>query len=250
MVRQRVSPQMETYTMSNTLLKFETVKAKQRRKGIAEVQNAAIIPINRKLDGELRKSKCVGFDRLPADLTTNSWITPPEIVEVLGPFDLDPCADFDMPWPTAKVMLTKKQDGLATPWAKRDYALVNPPYSREPDGTDIGDWMDKLAQHGHGIALIFARVDTKWFHRTVFNHPNATSLVICHGRLKFCRRDGTQDKPAPVGSVFVAYGKKADTRLKAALKKGVIKGAYLQLAGRLQNFGSLPSANDSVGGAA
>ena len=236
--------------MSNTLLKFETVKAKQRRKGIAEVQNATVVPINRKLDGELRKSNRVGFDRLPADLTTNSWYTPPEIVEALGPFDLDPCTDFNMPWRTAKVMLTKKHNGLKTPWAKRDFVFMNPPYTREADGTDIGDWMDKLAQHGHGIALIFARVDTKWFQRTVFNHSNATSMVICDGRLKFCRRDGTQDKPAPVGSVFVAYGKKADARLKAALKKGVIKGAYLQLAGRLENFGNLPSANDAVGVAA
>lgn len=195
--------------------------------------------------------KVVGFDRLPADLTTNSWYTPPAIVQALGPFDLDPCTDFDMPWRTAKVMLTKKHNGLTTPWGKRDFVFMNPPYSREPDGTDIGDWMDTLAAHpGGGVALIFARVDTRWFHRTVFNHPNATSLVVCDGRLKFCRRDGSQDKPAPVGSVFVAYGKKADGRLKAALLKGVIKGVYLQIAGRLQNFGDLPSANDAVGEAA
>ena len=194
----------------------------------------------------------VGFDRLPADLTTNSWYTPPEIVESLGPFDLDPCADFDMPWSTAKVMLTKKENGLTTPWGKRDFVFMNSPYtSNKEDGTDIGDWQDKLAAHpGGGISLMFARVDTKWFHRTVLNHPNATSMVMSEGRLKFCRHDGSQDKPAPVGSVFVAYGKKADARLKAALKKGVIKGAYLQLAGRLQNFGALPSANDAVGVAA
>ena len=190
--------------------------------------------------------KRVGFDRLPADLTTNSWYTPPEIVETLGPFDLDPCTDFNMPWRTAKVMLTKKHNGLTTHWAKRDFVFMNPPYTAE-GGTTIGDWMDKLAQHGNGIALIFARVDTKWFHRTVFNNPNATSMVISDGRLKFCRHDGRQENPAPVGSVFVAYGKKADSRLRAALKNGVIKGAYLQLAGRLQNFSALPSANDEVG---
>lgn len=189
----------------------------------------------------------VGFDRLPADLSTNSWLTPPTIMQALGPFDLDPCTDFDMPWRTAKVMLTKKHNGLTTPWGKRDFVFMNPPYSREADGTDIGDWMDMLAAHpGGGIALIFARVDTKWFHRSVFKHPNATSIVVSDGRLKFCRRDGSQDKPAPVGSVFVAYGKKADARLQAALNKGAIKGAYLKIAGRLQNFGASGAANDEV----
>lgn len=193
--------------------------------------------------------KVVGFDRLPADLTTNSWYTPPAIVQALGPFDLDPCTDFDMPWRTAKVMLNKKHNGLTTPWAKEDFVFMNPPYTPE-GGTDIGDWMDKLAAHGNGIALVFGRVDTNWFHRTVFNHPSTTSIVICHGRLKFCRRDGTQERAAPVGSVFVAYGKRADAGLKAALNSGVIKGAYLQMAGRLENFAVMPSANDAVGVAA
>ena len=194
----------------------------------------------------------VGFDRLPADLSTNSWLTPKEIVEATGPYDLDPCADIDMPWPTAKRMLTKKENGLTTPWAEWDFVFMNPPYSREKaEGTDIGDWMDKLAGHpGGGIALVFFRSDTKWFHRSVFNHPKATSMVVCEGRLKFCRRDGSQDKPAPVGSVFVAYGKKADARLVAALNKGAIKGAYLKIAGRLKNFGASDAANDEVGVAA
>ena len=29
------------------------------------------------------------------------WITPPWILRALGPFDLDPCAADQQPWPTA-----------------------------------------------------------------------------------------------------------------------------------------------------
>jgi hypothetical protein len=32
---------------------------------------------------------------------TDDWITPPGIIEALGPFDLDPCASVGQPWPCA-----------------------------------------------------------------------------------------------------------------------------------------------------
>lgn len=32
---------------------------------------------------------------------THVWLTPPHVVDALGPFDLDPCASTDRPWDTA-----------------------------------------------------------------------------------------------------------------------------------------------------
>ena len=48
------------------------------------------------------------------DSTTGqeTWITPPQLQQSLGHFDLDPCAADVMPYKTADVMITKEQDGL------------------------------------------------------------------------------------------------------------------------------------------
>ena len=47
---------------------------------------------------------------------TDTWLTPPEIVNAIGPFDLDPCAAVGQPWGTADTMLTIFDNGLAAEW--------------------------------------------------------------------------------------------------------------------------------------
>ena len=44
----------------------------------------------------------------------SEWITPPHITDALGPFDLDPCAPVNPPWPIADRTYTA--DGLDQPW--------------------------------------------------------------------------------------------------------------------------------------
>lgn len=84
------------------------------------------------------------------------WLTPPEILRALGTFDLDPCSPTDRPWDTAKIHYTKIDDGLAKPWHGRVW--LNPPY-----GNKTKSWLSRLALHGNGIALVFARTETKSF---------------------------------------------------------------------------------------
>lgn len=38
---------------------------------------------------------------------TDEWLTPPEILGELGPFDLDPCAPLTRPWGTAAKRLPR-----------------------------------------------------------------------------------------------------------------------------------------------
>jgi hypothetical protein len=45
------------------------------------------------------------------------WLTPKEIIDILGPFDLDPCFSLPHPWETAKNFFTEKEDGLIQPWS-------------------------------------------------------------------------------------------------------------------------------------
>jgi len=127
------------------------------------------------------------------------WLTPPHILEALGPFDLDPCAAPEpRPWPTAAFHYTLPQNGLALPWKGRVYC--NPPYDH---GAWI--WLDRLAAHGNGIALVFARTETEGFIRTVWRKANA--ITFLHGRLTFHKKTGVKGKTnSGAPSCLVAYG--------------------------------------------
>lgn len=43
---------------------------------------------------------------------SDTYLTDPELLKILGPFDTDPCTPEDMPWRTAEKMWTEKEDGL------------------------------------------------------------------------------------------------------------------------------------------
>lgn len=166
-----------------------------------------------------------GYDKHPTKSTVE-WTTPKEIIQALGPFDLDPCTHKDgMPWPTAEVMWTKKHDGLAMPWPRSSFVWHNPPYGRGQES-----WMQKAAEHGHGLTLVLSRTDTKWFHRYVFGHPNARAVLFTQGRIQFCNRFGEVIGGCPAGSVFVAYGDEARGRLEKAVAGGELVGAFLSLS--------------------
>jgi len=181
-----------------------------------------------------RASAMVGYDRLPAAQTTDSWLTPPELLwgsprerfSGLGPFDLDPCTPEEgMPWPTASAMLKPSDDGLVAPWPEDAFVFMNPPFGRGQDA-----WMKKMANHpGGGIALVFARTETLWFQRFVINHPNVSALVFQQGRLKFHRANGEVGAAPPAGPAWIAYGEEGTRRLKLAVKEGLIRGTCLEL---------------------
>src|SRR5690625_4518127 len=133
------------------------------------------------------------------------WLTPPEIIENLGEFDLDPCSPINRPWDTAKKHYTVEDDRLKQEWKGRVWC--NPPYGRE-----TAKWLKKLKDHGNGIALVFARTETRMF----FNHiwEDADAIFFFKGRLKFHHVTGEQAQSAGAPSVLVAYGKSNAESLK------------------------------------
>lgn len=142
---------------------------------------------------------------------TTTWLTPPPIIHALGgaeSFDLDPCA---FPgWATAREGYSLPDvDGLAARWFGRVW--LNPPYT----SGEIGDWLAKLAEHGSGTALIFARTETEAFQAQVFQR--ASGLLWLAGRLHFHHPDGRRAKAnAGAPSVLVAYGQDDLDRLAAS----------------------------------
>lgn len=128
---------------------------------------------------------------------STTHLTPPEWIKILGPFDLDPCCPPSMPWRTATRMLTEADDGLKAIWTGRVW--LNPPF------TDAWLWVDKLARHGDGIALVAARTETTGFYRAVWDQANAVCFV--KRRPHFYCVDGSRRKfnsGAPI--VLAAYG--------------------------------------------
>lgn len=149
--------------------------------------------------------------------TTNVWFTPPWILDALGAFDLDPCAGTNRPWPTAVRHITAAQDGLAHVWPKDERVFLNCPYDNAPA------WFEKMAQHGNGVALIFARTDTVWWSRWVT--PYASAFLFLERRVKFCREDGqASGGSAGAPSVLIAYGQANAQTLKTC----GLKGMYLE----------------------
>ena len=141
-----------------------------------------------------------------AVMLKDEWLTPPNIVEALGVFDLDPCAPINRPWDTAKAHYNISDDGFNNVWYGRVWC--NPPYGR-----DTEKWLLRLAEHGEGIALIFARTETKMFFNAVWN--KASALLFLEGRLHFHHVDGERAKAnAGAPSVLVAYGQDDAERLR------------------------------------
>lgn len=134
-----------------------------------------------------------------AAINTDVWLTPRFILDALGPFDFDPCAAPDpLAWPTAAKHVTLPDNGLLTPWEGRVWC--NPPYGRETI-----HWMRKLADHGRGTALIFARTETEMFFETVWRR--ASAVLFIEGRLYFHHANGDRaDANAGAPSCLVAYG--------------------------------------------
>lgn len=145
----------------------------------------------------------------------DEWLTPPQIVKSLGPFDLDPCSPINRPWPTAHTHYTVEDNGLTKSWFGRVWC--NPPYS------NIGVWLKKCAYHNNAIALLFARTDTKDFFAQVWN--KADSVFFLAGRLKFYHSSGIIAGNAGAPSVLVSYGEQ-NTQ---AIEKSGLSGKHVRL---------------------
>lgn len=130
---------------------------------------------------------------------THVWLTPPEILAALGPFDLDPsAAPSPRPWPTAARHIELPECGLTAEWHGRVWC--NPPF-----GSETWAWLERMADHGNGIALCFARTDTAGFHRTVWERADA--VMFLRGRPSFYLPDGTKAKGNSGGPIcLIAYG--------------------------------------------
>lgn len=137
--------------------------------------------------------------RARPEAATHVWLTPPEIVQALGDFDLDPCAaPSPRPWDTAARHIELPDDGLMAVWSGRVW--LNPPFGRH-----TALWLERMASHGNGIALTFARTETSMFQKWVW--PRASAVMFLARRPHFYRPDGEKAKGNSGGPIcLIAYG--------------------------------------------
>jgi hypothetical protein len=152
-----------------------------------------------------------------ARMEKDEWLTPPEVIRAVGPFDLDPCAPINRPWPMAANHYTIRDDGLSKPWVGRVWC--NPPYGRY-----TRRWLERCIEHKNATALIFARTETSDWVDCVWNA--ADSILFLWGRLYFYHVDGTRasaNSGAP--SALIAY----DAANTAALERSGLRGRLVKL---------------------
>ncbi len=151
---------------------------------------------------------------------TVEWYTPRHIFDAIGiEFDLDPCSPGKdiVPWVPVKecYAIAKGQDGLMLPW--KGNVWMNPPYGKH---TPI--WLERLALHGTGIALLFSRTDAAWFHKFV---AIADAVCFVKGRTPFIHERNAKDYASGThknialerpgaGSMLIAYGKENASALE------------------------------------
>ena len=115
----------------------------------------------------------IGGHEKPNKGSTDTWLTPFEIVSQLGEFDLDPCEHLFMPKKLAKNGFNINDDGLSKEWFGRVW--MNPPYSKNKE------FAKKFCDHKNGIALVFARTETSWFK----NYYKADAFLFLPSRITF-----------------------------------------------------------------
>ena len=126
------------------------------------------------------------------------WLTPTPVVEALGRFDLDPCGAPGHDLADRTYLIDRGEDGLELPWTGRVW--LNPPYGKE-----AYPFLEKMADHGNGVALIFARTETAAFYRYVWDAADA--VLFLRGRISFWDADKVPAKAnAGAPSCLVAYG--------------------------------------------
>lgn len=97
---------------------------------------------------------------------------------------------------------TKSQNGLNEDW-NIDF-WMNPPYS------EAGKWIQKAFEEHrkfnvNGIALLFAKTDTKAWHEYILGQENC-EVIFIQGRVHFLLPDNTMSKnPATAPSALVVW---------------------------------------------
>lgn len=146
-----------------------------------------------------------------------NYLTPRWITDALGPFDMDVAASKERPWDIGKVCFEGEhvggQCGLKTPW--KGFVWCNPPFSKR---SGENAFIQKMADHQNGVALINVKTATALWQNIVF--PHAASVLFLRKRVVFLDTVGESTGGTFGNQCLIAFGERAQKNLKKLKSHG------------------------------
>ncbi|CAG5001680.1 hypothetical protein DYBT9275_02719 [Dyadobacter sp. CECT 9275] len=132
----------------------------------------------------------------------DEWYTPEYIFKALEcEFDLDVAAPFDLTHIKVPAKAFIHKDSLNERW--EGFVWMNPPFSGR---NSKEKWLDKIFNHGNGIALTPDRTSAPWWPVAA---KQCDALLFVTGKVKFIKPDGSTGDSPSTGTTLFAYGDKA-----------------------------------------
>ncbi len=145
---------------------------------------------------------------------SDEWYTPKYIFDSLGcVFSADVAAPVNRIYchVPAKEFITEAS--LNCQWG--GFVWCNPPFGGR---NGIVPWLDKMYEHGNGIALTPDRTSAPWWQKAA---RECDCVLFVAGKIKFIKPDGTTGNQPGTGTTLLGYGANAIHALMRAEDKGL-----------------------------
>jgi phage N-6-adenine-methyltransferase len=148
------------------------------------------------------------------------WQTPPEIINMVEPIHVDPCAAPDTSH--GIINYTKEDDGLSKEWSGR--VFVNPPFSQKEK------WFKKVINQRDNTSVIFVvtpdSTDTKsWWHNYIAEY--ADYIWFSRGRISYIDPDTGEQMGSPTfGTAISIFGEPGEDTLERLSDNGQLLKTY------------------------
>lgn len=145
----------------------------------------------------------------------NTWFTPKELTDKLGPFDVDVCTTERRPFDIGKQNIeVEKFNSLFVDWNLFGrFVWMNPPYGKE-----IEPFIEKFKEHNNGISLVFARMGTSWMQKWIYEKRG---VFFLRKRIAFIDINFKKGTNAGADSCFLFCGDVAKRRIEESGIDGV-----------------------------
>lgn len=145
---------------------------------------------------------------------SNEWYTPKYIFDALEcVFDMDVCAPISLEHVKTPTDTFLTNRSLGRDW--KGFVWMNPPFGGR---NGIIPWLNKLADHGNGIALTPDRTSAPWWQDIC---ARADAHLQVRNKIKFIDEFGEEGKQPGNGTTLFAFGDEAVKALSTADQNGL-----------------------------
>ena len=145
---------------------------------------------------------------------SDEWYTPLYIFEAMHRwFDMDVAAPVDRTYCKVPADVFITENSLEKEW--KGFVWMNPPFGGR---NSKGAWLDKIKEHGSGVALVPDRTSAPWWQKAA---KEADAILQISGKVKFIKPDGSSGDSPSTGTTLFGYGYYGVEALMNAQKNGL-----------------------------